>query len=415
MSDESLPVLPADVVLTLVESVGRRADAEFYLSSFRELPRHAFAIVAPEAAALAEAELRVVDHLRFLAHLGLVAPVVLGLTDPEAAQPLVEPLCRNLEAAGVEIRRYADATEQLPQVLRRELDRGRVPVVTFRPGTSAREERHRQVGAWAGELGTRKLVLVRARGGIGPISGASLPLGPGHELPITARGISLINLRRDHDVLVRAGVLSEDEVALLGGVRSAMRAAVQAAQAARGPGSPSDRLVTSVTAPVNLLHELFTVKGAGTLIKHGSRIDKYADYAGLDQARLWDLLERTFSRSLRPDFPLKSPHGVYVEQGYRGAAIVMRRQGIAFLSKFVVDRLAQGLGIGRDLWQAVVSDHPSLFWRARPDNPIAHWYDRQCQGMLRTPHWNVYFRGVQHTDVPRLTEDAITLASDFAE
>ena len=42
------PVIPTDIVLTLVESVGRREDAEFYLKLFRELPKHSFAIVAPD-------------------------------------------------------------------------------------------------------------------------------------------------------------------------------------------------------------------------------------------------------------------------------------------------------------------------------------------------------------------------------
>ena len=31
------PVIPSNIVLTLVESVGRREDAEFYLRLFREL------------------------------------------------------------------------------------------------------------------------------------------------------------------------------------------------------------------------------------------------------------------------------------------------------------------------------------------------------------------------------------------
>jgi hypothetical protein len=48
--------------------------------------------------------------------------------------------------------------------------------------------------------------------------------------------------------------------------------------------------VTSVTAPTNLLHELFTVKGAGTLIKHGSLIEFHRDYQSVDRERLEVLL-----------------------------------------------------------------------------------------------------------------------------
>ena len=38
---------PADVVLTFLESVGRRAEAELYLRLFRQLPKESFALIAP--------------------------------------------------------------------------------------------------------------------------------------------------------------------------------------------------------------------------------------------------------------------------------------------------------------------------------------------------------------------------------
>jgi acetylglutamate kinase len=276
-----------------------------------------------------------------------------------------------------------------------------------------RNERHRLVGAWAAELGTRKLVLVRARGGIGPHSGEGLELSPGHQLATSERGISVINLHRDHDALRASTALTQEEKRLLEGVSQAMQVALS-----RQDGSaplPKDRLVTSVTAPSNLLNELFTVRGAGTLIKHGSRIDLHAGYSSLDLPRLTELLERTFSRRLQPSFFSMQPRAVYVEQAYRGAAIVSERQGMSFLSKFVVDRLAQGLGIGGDLWAAVTRDHECLFWRARAANPITRWYESQCQGMLRTGYWNVYFRGVRPDQIPALVADATSLPSDFEE
>ena len=37
----------AGVVLTFLESVGRRSEAELYLKLFRELPKESFAIIAP--------------------------------------------------------------------------------------------------------------------------------------------------------------------------------------------------------------------------------------------------------------------------------------------------------------------------------------------------------------------------------
>src|SRR5690606_18162192 len=105
--------------------------------------------------------------------------------------------------------------------------------------------------------------------------------------------------------------------------------------------------------------------------------------------------------------------GVYVEQSYLGAAVVCAGSRATYLTKFVVDRLAQGLGIGRDLWEAVTRDHERLFWRARAQNPITQWYQSQCDGMVRTREWHVYWRGVEHAHIPSLIEEALAMAPDF--
>jgi N-acetyltransferase of N-acetylglutamate synthase len=412
-------VIPSDIVVTLVESVGRREDAEFYLRLFRELPKHSFAIVAPDAPALEEAQGRVASDLRFLAHLGLFAPVVLGLFRPAEAEAQADALSRELGGARLKSRRYAAHVPRLVERLERDLDDSRIPIVVFSEKVPQLFSRFAQVGEWARLLGVRKLVLVRGRGGVGPHAQGSLELSRDHQLPTTERGISLINLRRDHDALLASGALDEDDSDLLVGVREAMQGddskAEGKADARAEPrnASTTERLVTSVTAPTNLLHELFTVKGAGTLIKHGSLIEFHPTYAGVDRARLEALLTATFSRQLKRSFFDRAPLGVYVEQSYLGAAIVSAGEKATYLTKFVVDRLAQGLGIGRDLWEAVTRDHERLFWRARPQNPITQWYQSQCDGMVRTANWNVYWRGVEHEHIPSLIGEAISLSPDF--
>ena len=68
--------------------------------------------------------------------------------------------------------------------------------------------------------------------------------------------------------------------------------------------------------------------------------------------------------------------------------------GAPYLSKFAVDRQAQGEGIGSDLWSVLVRNHPTFFWRARPTNPITPWYAKQCDGLARFPEWHVFWRGL---------------------
>jgi hypothetical protein len=73
----------ADAVLTFLESVGRRSEAEFYLRLFLKLPPESFGIIAPGGTVIRYALGSLVEQLKFLADLGLHAPVVLGLYDPE--------------------------------------------------------------------------------------------------------------------------------------------------------------------------------------------------------------------------------------------------------------------------------------------------------------------------------------------
>jgi NAT, N-acetyltransferase, of N-acetylglutamate synthase len=403
-------VIPSDIVVALVESVGRREDAEFYLRLFRELPKHSFAIVAPDAPALDDTQGRVALDLKFLAHLGLFAPVVLGLFQPAEAEAQADGLSRELGAARLKSRRYSAHVPRLVERLKLDLDENRIPIVVFSDRTPLLFSRFAQIGEWTRLLGVRKLVLVRGRGGVGPHAHGSLELAPDHQLPTTERGISLINLRRDHEALLASGQLDEADRDLLTGVREVMSESDKP-DVRREP--LSERLVTSVTAPTNLLHELFTVKGAGTLIKHGSVIEFHAGYDSIDRERLEGLLTATFGHKLKHTFFERAPTGVYVEQSYLGAAVVSAGGHATYLTKFVVDRLAQGLGIGRDLWEAVTRDHERLFWRARPQNPITQWYLSECHGMVRTPGWNVYWRGVEHQHIPELIREATELPRDF--
>ena len=70
-------------MLTFLESVGRRSEAEFYLRMFHQLPKESFAIIVPGGPVVRYALGSIVEQLRFLADLGLYATVVLGLFDPE--------------------------------------------------------------------------------------------------------------------------------------------------------------------------------------------------------------------------------------------------------------------------------------------------------------------------------------------
>jgi len=397
------PVLPAtaEAVLTFLESVGRRSEAELYLRLFRELPRESFAIIAPESSLLRSSGASIAEQLRFLADLGLFAPVVMGLLEPGQATVAADRFLRRLRSAGLEAAVYDLPQPDLVSALRSELKNGQVPVLCFSDTKASIEERFAVVGKLAEELASRKLVLLRHKGAIGHSLDRRLEMPAGQALPMNADGISVINLRTDYDALLQTGALEGEDIALLRGIKTLLGS--QAGSA----------LQANVTAPLALLRELFTVRGAGTLIKRGTPITKSESYSDLDQTKLRLLLESSFSRPLVSDFFSRPLLAVYHEPSYRAAAILEPSAVAPVLSKFAVDPVAQGEGMGRDIWQAFVREHPTLIWRARTNNPICSWYTWQCDGLQRQGRWTVYWRGVTPSAVPAVVDEMLSRPEDF--
>ncbi len=390
-------------MLTFLESVGRRSEAEFYLRLFLKLPKESFGIIAPGATVIRYALGSLVEQLKFLADLGLYAPVVLGLFDPERGSQSAERLAKRLPHAGMESFTHEMGEPGLADKLRAELRAERLPIVHFRvvEGETV-EARLNELGVLAKALDTRKFVLLRRRGGLKPRTNGKLELAPGYSLPTDAGRISIINLRTDRDGIASGKALPKRDSELLA-----------AAERLIAFSQPSPMLA-SITSPLNLLKELFTVKGAGTLIKLGSAVVRHGSYSEFDVERLRRLLEASFGRALEPQFFEHPPLAVYVEAEYRGAAVVCASAPVPYLSKFAVEPEAQGEGMGRDLWEAISRDYPALYWRGRPENSIASWYASVCDGMVRLPEWNVYWRGVETARIPEVIETARARPPDFS-
>jgi NAT, N-acetyltransferase, of N-acetylglutamate synthase len=392
----------AEAVLTFLESVGRRSEAEFYLRLFLKLPPESFGIIAPGATVVRYALGSLVEQLKFLADLGLYAPVVLGLYDPEQGAASSERLVKRLPASGMEACPHEMGEPGLAEKLRAELRADRLPVVHFRAsGGQTIDDRLNELGALTKELDTRKFVLLRRRGGLKPLRSGNLELAPGYYLPTESGRISIINLRTDRDGIVLGKTLPKRDSELLAAAERLIEL------------SQPTPVLASITSPLNLLKELFTVKGAGTLIKLGSAVSRHRSYVNLDTERLRRLLEMSFGRALDAEFFDRTPLAVYVEAEYRGAAIVAHGSPVPYLSKFAVEPEAQGEGMGRDLWTAISRDYPALYWRGRAENPIASWYATVCDGMVRLPEWNVYWRGIETRQIPDVIEAARAHPADF--
>jgi acetylglutamate kinase len=152
----------------------------------------------------------------------------------------------------------------------------------------------------------------------------------------------------------------------------------------------------SITSPDYLAKELFTHRGAGTLVRVGERVDRYDSFDTVDKPRLRGLLETCFGRELDPNyFSMKKPHGIYLADSYRATAVFTREEPMPYLDKFAVTTEAQGEGIGGSIWKRVRRDIPRFFWRARPNNPVGDWYAEKADGSYKTDAWVVYWCGTR--------------------
>ncbi|MGA7992857.1 MAG: hypothetical protein WCC53_15590 [Thermoanaerobaculia bacterium] len=371
---------PQDVVLRFLESTGRPSEARLYLDLFRARPREQFAALAIDANVMSGAADAVVQDLRFLAALDLFPTVVLGIFQPADAAANARALRGHLEAEGVAVENLSATTPGLAARLVGCVGAGRVPVVVFEQAAGEQPgERLAKLGALLRELQARKLLFLHRPGGLRQ-GGALVPL---------------VNLTTDVPALAVSKEVSRKERLILESARDLCEAAAPLP------------FTVAITSPLNVLRELFTVKGAGTLLRRGARIARREGWNGVDLARLRELLASSFGRAPLEAFFKATPSRVYLEEAYRGCAILVDTPLGAYLTKFAVSAEAQGEGIARDLWEALAADASVVFWRARRTNPISEWYLKLCDGLARVPGWTVYWKGLASEEIPKAIDWAV--------
>jgi acetylglutamate kinase len=392
-SDRPAPfegVETSDAILRFMESIGHRSEAEFYLALFRAEKKESFANLVIEASVLRDAAEAVVLDLRFLSGLGLTPVVSLGLTSAgKAGAEQAEKLLRRLERAAVPCSVSPADEPSLVRTITEHARSGVSPIVAFTNGDGGDEAaRWDALGALSDGLKTRKLIFVSRRGGLRLRQSEA-------ELPI-------INLATDYEGLVAKRLLSPRRLSFLQQSRRLLTERT------------THRMFVAVTSSLLLLRELFTIRGAGTLIKRGSSILVKHGLGEIDAERLSALLTSSFGRELERAFFDHEIARAYIEESYRGVALVRQTPLGGYLCKLAVDREAQGEGLGRDLWQLVIGDYPTLFWRTRNDNPILPFYLQECDGMARTEKWHVFWKGLAPEQIPEAVTTALAQPIDFA-
>ncbi len=198
--------------------------------------------------------------------------------------------------------------------------------------------------------------------------------------------LSAINLAEDYDELMAQPWLTAAQKNKLVEIRAMLSQLPPASSVA-------------VASPENLARELFTHKGAGTLVRMGERVRRYDSLEGIDLPRLRALLENSFGRTLHLDYFDKKPfYRIYLADSYRATAIMTLEGSIPYLDKFAVTTDAQGDGVGGSIWQRMVKENPQFFWRARVDNDVNPWYFARSDGAYKDEKWCVFWCGLDNFD-----------------
>ena len=384
--------MEADIVQRFLESVGAKADIDLYLRLHRAQRKESFAMLAPNAQIVKSALDPLHFDLRILAGLGLVPVVVLGVLEPKDADAQATRVSEWLVEDDVPcdiVRATADpaVSAETLAAIRATVARGAIPLVSLEATAALTAPTRASICSRRSPPRWRRARSSSSAGGRAWRRTAA-PIPP------------VVSLATDAQRLLVPGALPRGQAMLLRQVKRVVEAVPQ-------------RLSVTVVNPLQLLRELFTVNGAGTLIRRGSRIDVHTSWEGIDRARIETLFASAFERPVRDDFFAQPLERIFVEENYSGAAVMQVTPVGPYLTKFAVERQAQGEGIGGELWSLLARDFPSFFWRSRPANPITAWYGKQCDGFVRGPEWHIFWRGLPPETIEPAIRYALGLPSDF--
>lgn len=372
---------PQDLVLRFMNSLGHKHDAEVYLKLFTSKNPESFAIIVIEDDVLKDDMDAIIFEIRYLMRLSLFPVVVVQSGMDELEKLEVENYFKKAKLAVGFLSSDLSAAER-QEFIRDRIKKKSLPILHL----NSKQDLFAELSHVAADLKTGKVIFLRRHGGIINVKTQEL--------------VSIINLRFEGDSIKTSDAYVDEDksfIAKLDGLISQC----------------NHKLYVSVVSPNNLLRELFTVKGAGTLVQRGSKINVYTHWADVDKAALKHLLELSFEKRVCESFFSEKVDCFYIEENYMGAALLKNHRSMTYLSKFAVGTEARGLGIGRDLWTEILKNNSCIFWRSDPEKFITHWYVKQCDGMHKTKDWVVFWKGVDSSQITDAIEYALAQKIDF--
>lgn len=374
-----------ETVLQSLSAVGAQHEAKFYAELFARQDAETFAMLVLDPRCLKDPLLEaLITALRMLSNLQLTPLLVVGAMGDErtATKFQAQRLSRDLDRSGVRSAKLNTASYGLINEVRKKAAQGRMPILEM---TERRGKMN--LAALVSELMPKKIIFLQPSGGL------------------NQNGVRRANL-----TVAELPDFMESETFSVGQIRF-LDCVLELEKSAMAKRS------YIIASPLNLLSELFTTRGSGTLIRRGVTITEGDSFKAFSRPDLTRALETAFEKRLKPDFFDMPLHRGFVETEYQGGALFVEQAGQPYLTKFFVSREARGDGIARDIWDAACAEVPAFVWRSRMGNPFNNWYMRQCDGMQRAENasgaWRVFWKGLDAAQIGDAIQAAVEAPDDF--
>lgn len=380
-----------EILLKLLEVTENSKDSFQFLKLFRSLEPEKFAVIHASSETLTESAEAFLYNLKLLQKLQLFPVVVLekdGVSYANlfyrspASKISLESIKDSLEegqelpgSRNLPAKWFRNPSQALESVLS-SLKEKKIPVFVTDQGGS---EIYPYLSNLCKELRTKKLILLTTRSGL-------------HNSE--DKKISILDFESTETLQ------KEDELLFK-----------ECKMIFEYTGDPN--LQIAITSAPSLLKELFTIKGSGTLLRKKNRIEFHTDFQNIDPKRLNGLIEDSFGRGLKEGFWNKEFSGIVLESEYKGCALLQNTPWGTFLSKFAVNEIARGEGVGRDIWDEMLKKAPVLFWRARAENTISKWYAKECSGLQKEGIWIYFWIGLKEKEIPAVCDFLRNLPEDL--
>ena len=370
-----------ETVLKSLSAVGAQHEAKFYADLFARQDAETFAMIVLDPRCLREPLLEaLIAALRILSNLELSPTLVVGAMEDQrtSVKAQAQRLSKELGKSGVRTMKLNTATYGLIKEVRKVARGGKIPILEM---TDRRGQMN--LAGLTKALQPQKIIFLQPSGGL------------------NENGVRRANLTiADLPEFMETETFSAGQVRFLDSVLVLEKSA-------------KARRSYVIASPLNLLGELFTTNGSGTLIRRGIDFDTGKSFKDFDQTKLTYALESAFGKRLKPSFYDTPLCAGFIEREYRGGALFKEQAGIPYLSKFFVTREARGDGIAKDIWNTACKDVASFVWRSRMGNPFNAWYMRKCDGMQRMGDWRVFWIGLDAGKIGDAISAAASASDDF--